>query len=63
MTLDLFYFEQEDGSWIVRCEFHKAWKFVAETFDEAKAKAPTSLKRHHSRMLQFRHWINGSVRT
>jgi hypothetical protein len=63
VTLDLWYIEQPDGSWVVKCEDHKAWKFAADTFDEAKAGAPTSLKRHHSRHLQFRHFIVGTVST
>lgn len=63
MTLDIFYFEQSDGTWIAKCETHKAWKHVADSYDEAKAGATTSLKRHHLRQLQFRHYIVGTVST
>jgi hypothetical protein len=63
VTLDVFIWEQPDGTWIARCETHKAWKYVAGSYDEAKAGAPTSLKRHHSRHLQFRFFVVGTVST
>jgi hypothetical protein len=63
MVLDIFFLEMPEGGWIAKCDDHAAWKFKADTFAEAKAKAPTSLKRHHSRQLQFRFFIVGSVGT
>jgi predicted RNase H-like HicB family nuclease len=63
MTLDVFIIEMPDGTWVAKCETHKAWKYVADSYDEAMAGCQTSLKRHHSRQLQFRFFVVGTVST
>jgi hypothetical protein len=59
VTLHIWLVKLPDGRWLAQCPQHEAWKFEAQSVDEAKTKGWTSLKRHHSRMLRSQFYIVG----
>ncbi len=56
MTLTVVFLKNHEGRWLARCDQHAAWRFDSDSPD--KAAAEKSLKRWHSRRLQFQ-WFGG----
>jgi len=61
VTLQILHIQRPDGTWIARCEQHRAWKFKSPTLD--KNGAAQSLRWHVADVMQFTHWIDGEITT
>jgi hypothetical protein len=57
-TLCIDWWQLDDGRWVAKCDTHAKWSFQSTDPEvyPPKAEGEKSLKRHHSRHLQFAHF-------